>query len=276
MPTAKLNKKMKILLLTNKDIASCVAANQLISALPQHQWRICTSERVGKPGNKPEALNQLAFVEQALFFRILFPALKNQVHHPTQLLSFSEFASQGIEVSSVANINDPACAETLSEWQPDLWVSVRFGQILKAPVLSIPKHGVLNLHSGILPDYRGVMATFWAMLRDETHIGTSLHWIPDDTIDTGDILSIETRELDYSRSYLSNMLALYDDGVASMQRAIECIDLGTIPDSRPHVGTGDYFTYPNENALSAFHAKGLRLYQEEDVVSLAHRFMPQN
>ena len=59
--------------------------------------------------------------------------------------------------------------------------------------------GVLNLHSGKLPDYRGVMATFRAMMAEDETLFSTVHWIDDKTIDTGRILSMrvyrETRRL---------------------------------------------------------------------------------
>jgi methionyl-tRNA formyltransferase len=66
--------------------------------------------------------------------------------------------------------------------------SIRFGQIFKPPVIAIPRWGILHLHSGLLPGYRGVLAIFWAMLKRELRSGCTLHYVADATIDTGPIL----------------------------------------------------------------------------------------
>jgi len=54
----------------------------------------------------------------------------------------------------VKNINDKKTKSILKKLKPDLIVV--FGtSIIKSPVIMIPKKGILNLHSGIVPLYRG-------------------------------------------------------------------------------------------------------------------------
>ena len=60
--------------------------------------------------------------------------------------------------------------------------------ILGKKVLSIPKEGVINLHTGYLPDYRGVRSEFWALLNGEPEkVGHTIHFVTRE-IDGGDIL----------------------------------------------------------------------------------------
>ena len=87
-------------------------------------------------------------------------------------------------------------AALISDTTPELMISIRYGKILRSKALSIPDHGVLNLHSGKLPDYRGVMATFRAMLAQEQELFSTLHWIDDDTIDTGRVISVQGHRRD--------------------------------------------------------------------------------
>jgi methionyl-tRNA formyltransferase len=49
-------------------------------------------------------------------------------------------------------------------------------------------NGFLNLHTGFLPDYRGVKSEFWALARGDTsRIGWTLHYMTT-TLDAGDIV----------------------------------------------------------------------------------------
>ena len=124
----------------------------------------------------------------------------------------------------------------------------------------IPARGVLNLHSGILPDYRGVMATFWAMLHDEAEIGTTLHRIVDAGIDTGPVLAITRRRADYGATYLANVLALYADGVLELGRAIGAIERGEeTGGAGQSASEGAYFGPPGAADVEKFLAKGLKL-----------------
>jgi methionyl-tRNA formyltransferase len=70
-------------------------------------------------------------------------------------------------IRDVQQINSPEVINGLKELAPALIVSIRFGGILKEKVINIPTKGIINLHSGILPRYKGVMATFWAMKNND-------------------------------------------------------------------------------------------------------------
>ncbi len=150
--------------------------------------------------------------------------------------------------------------EALRQCDPDLIVSIRYRRILRDAAIGVPRQGVLNLHSGILPDYRGVMATFWAMLNDEVEIGTTLHRIVDSGIDTGPVIAISRTDTNFGESYLANVLKLYQDGCSSLAAAIADLDCGkTVAGSRQANDSGRYFSTPDEAAIKAFTAKGLKL-----------------
>ena len=104
-------------------------------------------------------------------------------------LTFGEMTRRrGVQHVALLNPNSPEGIDTVRALAPDLIISVRYGIILRPPVLSVPRLGVLNLHSGLLPAYRGVLATFRALLRGDSTIGSTLHYITDRTIDTGPIV----------------------------------------------------------------------------------------
>jgi len=236
---------MRITLLCNLDIASNLAANRLITALPEHHFSVLMTAQVGGKSHRPKALEALSFYENTLFTEILFPALisgqkasgketcEKKGYETPRLLTFDAMQQRGVDIHHVSEINDGNGLSVLERCQPDLILSVRFGRILKTPALDVPKHGVLNLHSGLLPQYRGIMATFWAMLRDESHIGCTLHRIQDGGIDTGDILSTHPIKTDYDLSYFDNMLAIYPAGldamIAATKRIADSVALVSIP-----------------------------------------------
>ena len=157
--------------------------------------------------------------------------------------------------------------------KPHLVLSIRFGLILKQEAIDIPEFGVLNLHSGILPDYRGVMATFWAMLNQEPEIGTTLHFISDAGIDRGDIISVQTTQTDYQQSYLNNVLMLYKPGVNAMVEAVESIRRNVIPKANKQKnGAGNYYSFPDSEALTRFSDKGLNLFNYDEIIQFASHY----
>lgn len=93
-----------------------------------------------------------------------------------------------IPVLTCKSINSPEAIDFLQLQQPDIIVSAYFHQIIRPPVIKIPRLGVLNIHPGWLPNYRGVMNYFWVLRNEEQYGGVSVHWI-DEGIDTGGLLA---------------------------------------------------------------------------------------
>ena len=94
----------------------------------------------------------------------------------------------GIPVKHVHDINHPTVINLIQDLKPDIIVSAYFNQIIKEPVIDLPKFGILNIHPGWLPAYRGAMAYFWVLKNGSEKAGVSIHWI-DKGIDTGELVS---------------------------------------------------------------------------------------
>ena len=75
----------------------------------------------------------------------------------------------------------------ISSYNPDLIVFTG-GGIIKESLLKIPKIGILNCHMGILPNYRGLDSTYWALKNNDfNNVGLTTH-LMDKGIDTGPII----------------------------------------------------------------------------------------
>jgi methionyl-tRNA formyltransferase len=77
---------------------------------------------------------------------------------------------------------------TLRKLNSDLIVVVAYGQILPQTILDLPRLGALNVHTSLLPKYRGAAPIQWAILDDQTETGVTIMKM-DAGLDTGDILS---------------------------------------------------------------------------------------
>ena len=182
-------------------------------------------------------------------------------------MSFDQIGMRiGAQITQLNHINTPEGYSLFAASAPDLVVSIRYGVILKEPIIKVPKHGVINLHSGVLPDYRGVMATFWAMLNGEQTIGTTLHFISDDTIDTGKAIAMSSLAVDRSKSYWWHVLALYEEGCGLVADTIDAIASGQTVPSLTRADGGSYYSFPGEKELDEFHKQGFRLFDEREII----------
>ena len=84
-------------------------------------------------------------------------------------------------------VNDPEFIESLRKNQPDIIIVIAFGQILSETFLKIPKLFCINLHSSLLPKYRGAAPIHRSILNGDTQTGVT-SMIMDKGMDTGDIL----------------------------------------------------------------------------------------
>jgi methionyl-tRNA formyltransferase len=77
----------------------------------------------------------------------------------------------------------------LRELKPDLMVVVAYGQILPPAILDLPPHGCLNVHTSLLPKYRGAAPIQWAIANGEPETGVTIMKM-DAGLDTGPILAV--------------------------------------------------------------------------------------
>ena len=75
----------------------------------------------------------------------------------------------------------------------ELFVVVAF-RMLPEVVWSMPKHGTINLHASLLPDYRGAAPINWAVMNGDTKTGVTTFRLSHE-IDTGDVLMQESIEI---------------------------------------------------------------------------------
>jgi len=94
----------------------------------------------------------------------------------------------GIPTITPENPNVPEVVDRIGALQPDFYFSFYYREMLKAPLLAIPKQGALNMHGSLLPKYRGRVPVNWAIIRGETETGATLHYMTEKP-DNGDIVA---------------------------------------------------------------------------------------
>jgi methionyl-tRNA formyltransferase len=268
---------MNIIIFTNRDLASNINLNILLPHIAPHVTHIFVSDKVGgKNTDPPKELKELKFFEQTLFNDILFPQLDNQNRDfKGQYLTFNELSKKyNIPVQS---LNEVKSAETLNyirSLQPDLILSVRYGKIFGNDFIKIPKQGVINLHSGRLPQYRGVLATFRALMNGDSEIGCTLHYIDDATIDTGGIIGFSNLKVDASKSLFWHIMNLYPASLDILTSTIDTILRGGKIET--HVQTSDnaqYFTFPTHEEVAEFKQKGWSFMEVGEYEEIVRKYI---
>ncbi len=97
---------------------------------------------------------------------------------------------RGLPVYQPATLRDEAFAGLLQEIDPELIVVVAFGKILPKNVLDYPRHGCVNVHGSLLPEYRGAAPMQRAIMDGKRETGVTTMMM-DVGLDTGDMLVVE-------------------------------------------------------------------------------------
>jgi len=92
-----------------------------------------------------------------------------------------------VPVRSLVTINDEAYLRTLRSRQVDVLLSVSAPEIFRQVALAAAPL-VLNVHNGQLPQYRGMMPTFWALLNGEGEVTITVHSMAA-KLDAGDVFA---------------------------------------------------------------------------------------
>ncbi|MEL0315204.1 MAG: formyltransferase family protein [Halieaceae bacterium] len=264
---------MRLTILYNRDIHSNEALNHLLPSLATHDITLLYSCRVGANNQRDSRLNSLAFFEQGFFTNYLF-AMVDKASRIGERLTFKALAGRyGATDAPVENINSTDGIALLESSAPDLILSIRFGQILKDAAISVSRLGVINLHSGLLPNYRGVMATFRAMQASDSEIGLTVHWIDSPAIDQGGIIETLTIPTDTTASYLANVHQLYAPGAKLLTNCVDRLNQGESLPTQAVVGEEAYFSFPNTADLNDFESQGHRLFDDADVQNIGSLFL---
>ena len=92
-----------------------------------------------------------------------------------------------IDYLSPIDLNSPQFIENLKLFKADLFIVVAFKKLSKS-IFELPKIGTINLHTSLLPEYRGASPINWVLINNEKKTGVSIFFI-NDKIDQGDIIS---------------------------------------------------------------------------------------
>jgi methionyl-tRNA formyltransferase len=96
--------------------------------------------------------------------------------------------AQGLPVLQPPRARDEAFIEELRRLQSDLIIVTAYGQIIPQAILDSPRFGCLNVHTSLLPKYRGAAPIQWAILNGDEETGVTIMKM-DAGLDTGPMLT---------------------------------------------------------------------------------------
>ena len=165
------------------------------------------------------------------------------------------------------SVHDEVLLKKITELKPDLILSLRYGEILKKPLLKIPNKGVINFHPSLLPKYKGLGPIFQALLHDEKEVGFSLHYI-DEGIDAGKIIKREKIKIEKNESVSRITIRAHIAGGYELLSVINNLKNGDEKTEENVQDNGNYFSWAEKKDVKKFIQSNKKYVELRDFFSL--------
>lgn len=253
---------MRILIITQNEPFYLVRSiDYLLTILPSRVENIGIICNSVSPFGKSES-----FFKKSLKTFKIFGA-KFFLYYSTKFILSKLFSKSIVTLAKEKNIevielndsiNSKDSLSKISSYSPDLIISILGNQIFKKPLLELPPHGCINLHTALLPKYRGLMPTFWVLKNDEKYTGVSVFFI-DEGIDSGPIIVQKKIEIgDKSQSELIQVTKKI--GMEAIAEAIDLILKENINLIKNNETDKSYFSFPTKKDVKEFKLKGKKFF----------------
>ena len=253
---------MRVALCIKKDIFGLLAARAFIRelALPAMDLRVFCSVKTRPVENEDPLPRLLKCLERDFPMDTLLAAEGAGTARRHQALDPERW-------EPLHDLNAPGGALRLHAWQPEIVVSIRFSLIFPPQVIEAIPAGILNVHPGHLPAYRGLYAPFWQVMNGERRLGTTLHMV-DCGIDTGPVVAVHETQRRDDRSLLWHIGELYRGGAVLAARTVRQAAAGQVPKGVVQPRGGRYWRIPTRAQAEDFQRGPMPLVTTADYLDL--------
>jgi methionyl-tRNA formyltransferase len=165
---------------------------------------------------------------------------------------------QSIPMYPTHSVNAPEYLEQVRRLAPDVIVSVAAPEIFRKEILRTPRLGCINIHSGRLPVYRGMLPTFWQMLHGESAITVTVHEMAE-KLDAGGVLGTIAVPV-APRDSLDRMITLTkQEGARLLIQVLDKLRHGGAAAVPVDMNGASYFSFPKREHVRQFLQRGHRL-----------------
>ena len=250
---------MRIVIITqNEPFYLTKSLRYLLNILPDHSEVVgCVVADVSPFGKKEsfftKAKNTYNIFGLKFFTYYSFKYLKSKVNPKNNISNFLKSSSIPIIILDEP-INKLKSVNKIKSFQPDLLISILGNQIFKSPILNLAPKGCINLHTALLPQYRGLMPTFWVLKNNEKKTGVSVFYV-DEGIDSGPIIVQKEVEIG-DRTQEELIILTKKIGMEAIAKSIDLIQKEEVKLIKNDSLNKSYYSFPTKNDVLEFKKKG--------------------
>ena len=254
---------MRIILITQND-PFYIAKNikYLNSILPKHSQIICALISNSNPFGRNEKFFKKIFKTITIFGFNFF--LNYSISYIKNLFNKSSNIKKTLcdlnikYINLRSSINNPDNLKLINKENPDIFISILGNEIFKKELIELAPKGILNLHTSLLPKYRGLMPTFWVLRNREKYTGVSLFFV-DRGIDSGPI--VLQKKIKIGNMTQKELIKKTKKiGMELIAKAIDSIHKGDIKLFENKDEISSYYSFPTRNDVKVFLNNGKRFF----------------
>lgn len=254
---------MRIVIITqNEPFYLTKSLNYLLDILPKNSEVVGCVVADVSPFGKKESFFTKARKTYNIFGLKFFSYyslkyLKSKINSKNNIFKFLKSRSIPIIILDEV-INNPKSVNKIKSFQPDLLVSILGNQIFKKPILNLAPKGCINLHTALLPKYRGLMPTFWVMKNNEKKTGVSVFFV-DEGIDSGPII-VQTEVKIGNRTQEELIIHTKKIGMEAIAKSIHLIQKDKAKLIENDESKKTYYTFPTKQDVTIFKENGKKFF----------------
>lgn len=145
----------------------------------------------------------------------------------------------GIDVIQPKSLRVDETYNLIKEYNPDLIVVVAYGMIIPKNIIDIPKFGIINVHSSLLPKYRGAAPIHTAIINGDDKTGVSIMYISEG-LDEGDVILTKETPI-----YL-------EDNLGTLHDRLKVLGAEGVKETIKLMEENKVIRYPQDNSLATF------------------------
>ena len=193
-------------------------------------------------GTPDFALNTLKYLYENTELLAVFTKV-DKVNGRGNKITFSpvkQFAlDNGIDIVQPKSLRVDETYNLIKEYNPDLIVVVAYGMIIPKNIIDIPKYGIINVHSSLLPKYRGAAPIHSAIINGDDKTGVSIMYISEG-LDEGDVILTKETPI-----YL-------EDNLGTLHDRLKVLGAEGVKETIKLMETNKVIRHPQDNNLATF------------------------
>jgi len=174
----------------------------------------------------------------------------------------------GITVVKVQDVNSKSTEQLISNWSPEITISVSCNQRLGENILSLARKASINIHSSLLPAYAGLAPYFWVLVNGESQTGTTVHFMEKD-FDTGNIIRQKKTCIYPDDSVFSLFYRLCLIGEEALFDAVNDVERG-FKGTAQDPTLRSYYSWPTPESSNILKRNGYKMAKISDFIKVLH------